>query len=550
MTGLARGMIRLVADLPAGFLDCDHDRLDAGSAEGVGAVEGIVRQFRHVPVHFFQPRAEAGCPAGLAEAEAVGHDGDQPAAGLDVVESLPDVGHVRALLERRVHQHAVVLAAVAVPGGEVAADHGVALGDEDLGKRVPQFHGIEVRVRESLLDAVADGADAGRGFEDRLAVVHVGRGEHHVDHRVGRGEEAFDVHVAEFVDHPLDFQLAGLVGFGLLLVGGLGVVGQGADGFGFGAAVDPLRPVHVVAVVAVADHDSLAGGDLQEAVFRGNEAGEGGGAVAGNQISTKGQSKCRSSTVRRCPLRHRSDRPRTLPPRPERVWLTPTQFQSVIWPESVVRSGVAVAHLGETQLEHVRYWAKVHRFAHPSNELRLAESFSLERPHTVKPRVSQKPIFLSGIDGLRPYAPPISGPTVRRATATAAPGTPDGRAPEPMVFRRVSSRPDDYRKKPVPRSRGAVSRTRPWDSWILGRARSESSGRQGILRTAKRRPLFSAGLRLAAQRQTTPEFVARRRAPAALQAAIFDDGDLPLRVQLRRRPLRLQGIGATARWPR
>jgi hypothetical protein len=24
MTGLARGMIRLVADLPAGFLDCDH----------------------------------------------------------------------------------------------------------------------------------------------------------------------------------------------------------------------------------------------------------------------------------------------------------------------------------------------------------------------------------------------------------------------------------------------------------------------------------------------------------------------------------------------
>ena len=46
-------------------------------------------------------------------------------------------------------------------------------------------------MRESLLDAVADGADAGRGFEDRLAVVHVGRGEHHVDHRVGRGEEAF-----------------------------------------------------------------------------------------------------------------------------------------------------------------------------------------------------------------------------------------------------------------------------------------------------------------------------------------------------------------------
>ena len=89
--------------------------------------------------------------------------------------------------------------------------------------------------------------------------------------------------------------------------------------------------------------------------------------------------------------------------------------------------------------------------AHPSHKLRLAGSFSLERPHTVKPRVSQKPIFLSGIDDLRPYAPPISGPTVRRATATAAPGTPDGRAPEPMVFRRVSSRPDDYRKKPVPR---------------------------------------------------------------------------------------------------
>jgi predicted outer membrane repeat protein len=41
-------------------------------------------------------------------------------------------------------------------------------------------------------------------------------------------------------------------------------------------------------VVAVADHDSLAGGDFEEAVFRGNEAGEGGGAVAGNLISTKG----------------------------------------------------------------------------------------------------------------------------------------------------------------------------------------------------------------------------------------------------------------------
>ena len=48
-------------------------------------------------------------------------------------------------------------------------------------------------MRECLLDAVADGADAGRGFEDRLAVVHVGGGEHHVDHPVGRGEEAFDV---------------------------------------------------------------------------------------------------------------------------------------------------------------------------------------------------------------------------------------------------------------------------------------------------------------------------------------------------------------------
>jgi len=33
-------------------------------------------------------------------------------------------------------------------------------------------------------------------------------------------------------------------------------------------------------VVAVADHAALAGGDLQEAVFRGDEAVEGGGAVA------------------------------------------------------------------------------------------------------------------------------------------------------------------------------------------------------------------------------------------------------------------------------
>jgi hypothetical protein len=152
---------------------------------------------------------------------------------------------------RRVHQHAVVLAAVAVPGGEVAADDGVAFGFEDFLQRGPRFHRVEVGVGESLLDAVADGADARRGFEDRLAVVHVGGGEHHVDHGVGRGEEAFDVRVAEFVDHPLDLQLAGLVGFGLLLLGGLGVVGQGADGFGFGAVVDPLRPVHVVAVVAV-----------------------------------------------------------------------------------------------------------------------------------------------------------------------------------------------------------------------------------------------------------------------------------------------------------
>jgi hypothetical protein len=78
--------------------------------------------------------------------------------------------------------------------------------------------------------------------------VHVGRGEHHVDHRVGRGEEAFDVRVAEFVDHPLDFQLAGRIHRGadatplaLLLLGGLGVVGQGADGFGDGAVVDRLR---------------------------------------------------------------------------------------------------------------------------------------------------------------------------------------------------------------------------------------------------------------------------------------------------------------------
>ncbi|HPM83989.1 MAG TPA: hypothetical protein PLF81_24955 [Candidatus Anammoximicrobium sp.] len=54
---------------------------------------------------------------------------------------------------------------------------------------IAQFHGVEVHVRGRLLDAVADGADAGRGFEDRLAVVHIGGGEHHVDHVVRRGEE-------------------------------------------------------------------------------------------------------------------------------------------------------------------------------------------------------------------------------------------------------------------------------------------------------------------------------------------------------------------------
>jgi hypothetical protein len=34
-----------------------------------------------------------------------------------------------------------------------------------------------------------------------------------------------------------------------------------------------------IVVVAVADHDAFAAGDLQETVFRGDEAGEGGGAV-------------------------------------------------------------------------------------------------------------------------------------------------------------------------------------------------------------------------------------------------------------------------------
>jgi hypothetical protein len=54
---------------PAGFLDGDHDRLDADSAEGVGAVEGVVGEFHYVAVQFLQPGAEGGGAAGPAEAE-------------------------------------------------------------------------------------------------------------------------------------------------------------------------------------------------------------------------------------------------------------------------------------------------------------------------------------------------------------------------------------------------------------------------------------------------------------------------------------------------
>ena len=69
---------------------------------------------------------------------------------------------------------------------------------------------------ESRFHAIADGADAGRGFKDCVAVLHVGRGDHLVDYVVRCGEETFEVHVAEFIDHPLDVRLTGLFGIGLL----------------------------------------------------------------------------------------------------------------------------------------------------------------------------------------------------------------------------------------------------------------------------------------------------------------------------------------------
>ena len=61
--------------------------------------------------------------------------------------------------------------------------------------------------------------------------------------------------------------------------------------------------------------------------------------------------------------------------------------------------------------------------AHPSQKLRFAKS-----------RFSQKPIFLSGIDGLRPNALPICLPAVRSGIA-AAPVRRTVAGPQPVVFR-------------------------------------------------------------------------------------------------------------------